>query len=394
MSKTRKRMLHFLIAVILIGSGVAGMNALIAGKQKVKKRKPLVPVPAVRTLRVGVGPKRVLVTAEGTVRPLRESSLVSQVGGKVVSMSPALVNGGEFRHGETLLRIEPVDYELAVTLAEAKVKDAESALEMVEEESASAEEEWYLRRGGKGVKKSKPPPLVVKKPQLEAARARLNAAQAELRKAVLNLQRTELKAPFDGRVSRKNVDLGQYVMPGQFLASLYSIEAAEIVLPMDDEDLLWFHVPGFTPGSKPGSMATIRARIAGRECLWRGRVVRAEGKLDERTRMVNVVVRVDRPYTKKPPLAAGLFVTVVIEGRELPMAAALPRSALHQGNTVWIVDGEGLLRFRKVKVARLQGGSALIQSGLENGERVAITALSAVTDGMKVRAIDLEEGEL
>ncbi|MBW1774370.1 MAG: efflux RND transporter periplasmic adaptor subunit, partial [Deltaproteobacteria bacterium] len=296
-----------------------------------------------------------------------------------------LVNGGAFRKGETLLRLDPVDYRLAVTLAKAKVKNAESLLQLAEEEAAAASQEWRLYHAKGPKPDSKPPPLVAKEPQLAAAKARLEADRADLGIAMLNLERTELKAPFEGRVGEENVDSGQYVPVGKALAGIYSTEAAEIVVPMEDEKTFWFHIPDFTPGEAHGSLATVLVHFAGQERTWPAQVVRTEGKLDERTRMINVVVRVEKPYAKKPPLAVGLFVTVDIEGRTLPKAAIIPRSALHQGDTVWVVDKDDRIRFRKVDVALLQGDEAIVQDGIEDRERLVITPLKAVTDGMAVR---------
>ncbi|MBN2397018.1 MAG: efflux RND transporter periplasmic adaptor subunit, partial [Deltaproteobacteria bacterium] len=142
----------------------------------------------------------------------------------------------------------------------------------------------------------------------------------------------------------------------------------------------------FTPGDAPGSPATIYADIAGHELTFSGKVVRAEGKVDEKTRMVTVVVRVDRPYATKPPLAIGLFVTVDISGRALPDAAVIPRAALRQGDIVWVVDDEGILHFRPVKVARYEEEEVIIESGLKDGEMVVFSPLKAPTDGMAVRA--------
>jgi RND family efflux transporter MFP subunit len=391
MSKSRRRLFHIAAAVILIVLGVLGMRALTASKSQLEKRKPIAPVPMVRTIEVQTGPQPVFVRGEGTVRPLQQIALVPQVGGKVVAVSPSLVNGGEFKRGEILLRIDPVDYQLAVTLAEAKVKNSESNLQLAEEEASAALEEWQVHGADVPHKDSKPPPLVAKEPQLSAARAKLAADKADLEKALLNLERTRLKAPFDGRVSQENVDFGQYISPGQSLATLYSTEAAEIVLPLEDEDLLWFHVPGFTPGKVTGSLATIRSRVAGRELSWSGEVVRAEGELDERTRMINVVVRVEKPYAKMPPLPVGLYVTVDIQGRTLPHAAVIPRAALHQDNVVWVVDTDGRLHFRNVDVARVQGDEVMVQAGLEKGEMVVITLLKAVTNGMAVRTEWIKE---
>jgi len=266
------------------------------------------------------------------------------------------------------------------------VKDSESALKIVEEEAAASQEEWKLLNSEEPGAASKPPALVAKEPQLAAARARLEAERADLQKALLHLTRTEIRAPFNGRVSAENVDIGQYVTGGQTLATLFSTDAAEIVLPLEDESLRWFHVPGFTPGDGPGSPAAIKARIAGRDLIWQGRVARAEAQLDAGTRLINVIVRVDNPYVSRPPLASGLFVTVEIQGSRLENAVLVPRSALRENGTVWVVADDGRLSFRKVTVARLLPEGAILNAGLENNEKVVISSLKAVTDGMRVRA--------
>jgi len=385
MKSTKKRIVHIGLMLVFLGLGVAGFLALTASKPQLKRTKPPTPMPMVRVSSIKTGPQSVTVRGEGTVRPLREIQLVPQVNGKVVFASPVLVDGGEFKKGDTLLRIDPLDYQLAVTLAQARVKDSESRLRVAEEEAGAAKEEWRLLYKDKGVADEDPPPLVAKEPQLAAAKAKLAADRADLQKARLNLERTELKAPFNGRVSEESVDIGQYVSSAKPLATLFSTEAAEIVVPFDDEALFWFHVPGFTPGNGAGSSVKVLARIAGRELTWSGEVVRAEGKLDGRTRMVQVVVRVQKPYARKPPLAAGLFAAVEIQGRTLENAAVIPRAALRDNNTVWVVDETGQLVFRRVDVARMGMNQAILRSGLADGEMVVTSGLKVVTDGMKVR---------
>jgi RND family efflux transporter MFP subunit len=393
MSKPKFRFIHFAVTAALIGIGALGFVILTATKPKLERTQPPVPKPMVSVAQIKTGPQAVIIRGEGTVRPLREIQLVPQVNGKVVFVSQALVDGGEFKKEDVLLRIDPVDYQLAVTLAQAQVKDSESKLKVAEEEAAAAQDEWRLlyKANPQGYKI---PALVAKEPQLAAARAKLAADRAELQKAGLNLERTEIKAPFDGRVSEENVDIGQYASIGQTLATLFSTQRAEIVVPFESDDLYWFHVPGFTPGDGQGSPVTVRTRIAGREATWPGRVVRAEGKLDERTRMINVVMRVEKPYETKPPLAAGLFVAVDIQGRTIENAAVIPRAALRANNVVWVVDEIGQLKFRKVKVSRMTPNSAILQAGLKNGEMVVISSLKVATDGMKVRfSVTAKESE-
>jgi multidrug efflux pump subunit AcrA (membrane-fusion protein) len=169
MSPRKKRFVQFGISAVLIAIGVVGLLVLTASKPEMKKRRPPAPVPMVRTIQTKSGPQTVTIQGEGTVQPLREINLVPEVGGKVVGASPALVNGGVFSKGSTLLQIDPVDYELAVTLAKAKVKDAESRLELAEEEALAAVEEWRLLYPDSSSKDSKPPALVAKQPQLAAS---------------------------------------------------------------------------------------------------------------------------------------------------------------------------------------------------------------------------------
>jgi RND family efflux transporter MFP subunit len=386
MQKHPKRIIHLLVTVLIVAAGAVTFVVLTAGTPQLERTEPPIPVPSVRTTTIRLGSQPVLVEGEGTVRPMREIQLVPQVSGKIVDISPSLVDGGQFEKDDLLLRIDPVDYELAVTLAKAKVKNSESVLEIAEEEAAAAREEWRLLNQGEK-DSSPPPPLVAKEPQLAAARAQLAADQADLRKALLSLERTEIRAPFNGRVSSENVDIGQYVRTTEALATLFSTEAAEIIVPIEDNSLYWFHVPGFTPGEQPGAPVAVRSRFAGREVAWQGRVVRAEGQLDERTRLVNVVVRVEEPYAAKPPLVSGLFVKVEIQGRTLENSAVLPRPALRENDLVWVVDPDGRLRFREVAVARLTADQVIVSDGLAAGEQVVTSGLRAVTDGMQVRPV-------
>jgi len=376
---------HVLLTLLLLAAGALGFKALSGKKQDLERQKPEAVVPGVRAVRASSAEGPVVIRGEGSVAPLREVNMVPQVGGEVVYVSPSLVDGGAFRSGELLVRIDPEDYRLAVTLARAKVEDAQSKLETLRAESAAALEEWRFHRRGKG-SGGEPPPLLVKEPQLQAAKAQLAAQRAELRRAELSLERTEIHAPFNGRVSRESVDKGQVVTAGQSLATLYGTDAAEVVVPLQAEDLAWFDIPGFTNGEGPGAEAVVRGRIAGEERTWPGRVLRSEGRLDEKTRMLGVVVGVDDPYGTRPPLALGLFVRVEILGTPLEEAVRIPRAALRQGDMVWVVE-DGRLRFRPVTVARTQGDEALVTSGLDEGTFVVVSRLEEATDGMAVRAV-------
>ncbi len=382
MTQTKKVLIQIAVVAGLLLAGVLGVLILMAAKSEPEKAKPEIPLTIARTIIVKAETKQVVLKGNGTVKPLKEIQLVPQVSGKIIEISSSLVNGGAFQKGDLLLRIDPADYKIAVTLADARVKDAESRFKLTQEEATVARQEWRRLHPG-----TSPPPLVAKEPQLAAAKATLAAEQANLKKARLQLDRTHLTAPFDGRVGSENVDIGQYVAPGQALASLYSTDAAEIVVPMEDKDLMWFDIPGFTSENSRGADAEVHVTFAGRERTWPGRVVRSEGKMDEKTRMIHVVVRVDDPYGKNPPLAAGLFTTVYIKGHTLQNSVTIPRAALRSKDTVWVIGKDDRLEFRKVDVARYAIKGVLIRSGLSDQENIVISPIKAVSNGMKVRNV-------
>ncbi len=395
MRKQYKNVLQFIIVVIVLSISFFGLKAILAKKQPLPKKKPTVSAPLVRFIKVIAMNYKMIIKGDGAVSPVETIKIIPLVSGKIIYASENLVNGGTFNNGAILLRIDPVDYQLAVKLAEAKVKKSQSDLYMAEEEAAAAREEWYELHPDEpdtNLKHNQPPPLVLKEPQLAAARAALEGNLADLEKAKLQLQRCTIRAPFSGRVSNENAGVGQYASFGQSLATIYSIEAAEIILPLESEDLFWFHVPGFTKDDIKTQTVTVRASVAGREKSWPGKVVRAEGQLDSRTRMINVVVRVEKPYDDKPPLASGLFVLAEIEGRTIENVVIIPRSALRQGNMVWLVNDENRLLFKKVKVVRINNDKVITRDSLATGDRIVISPLKVVTDGMLVRKTNINKG--
>jgi RND family efflux transporter MFP subunit len=222
----------------------------------------------------------------------------------------------------------------------------------------------------------------------------LAAANADLEAAELALERTVIRAPYDGRVRRKKADVGQYVVRGQPVAAIYAVDYAEVRLPLGDEQLAQLDLPlGFTAGrdADDGPEVVLSARYAGGEHEWKGRIVRTEGVVDPRSRMVYAVARVKDPYSvgdgSRPPLATGLFVSASVEGREIDGVGVVPRSALYGGNRIAVVDAEEKLSFRSVKVVRADGDDVVVR-GLRDGERVCLSTLDFASDGTKVRVAD------
>jgi len=372
-----------MVVLILLAGGVFLFRYLAAQRPDLVREDPPPPAPMVRVEKVSAGTHPVIVLGEGTVSPVREIRVVPEVSGKVIWLSESMKDGGSFAQGGLMLTIDPRDYEVAVAQARARLADAKALLQRAKEESEAATQEW--REHFSPGPDQTPPSLVARIPQLEAAQAQVEALAADLERAKLNLERTRITAPFAGRVTDKAVDIGQFVAPGQVLAGFFDTSAVEIVVPLEDHELAWFDVPGFTQEGGQGSPALVRATVAGRERTWQGTVSRAQARLDTRSRMVRVVVRVENPYAQKPPAAVGLFASVEIQGKTLPDVAFIPRAALRQGDLVWKVDEESRLRFAPVTVARISDEGVIVTSGVSQGERVVVSLLHGVSDGMLVR---------
>lgn len=382
-----------LAPVIILAVGLALTAGLVLTRSGVETEVPKAPPPLVRSLPVRLESLELKVPAQGTVAPRTESDLIAQVSGQVIEVSPRFANGGFFSAGDVLVRIDPRDYELALATANVEVAQARVRYEQEKEEAEVARAEWA--RMGKG----EPSDLVLRKPQLAQARAALDAAQARYQMARLNLERATLKAPYDGRVRSKLVDVGHVVGPGVRLGRIYAVDYAEIRLPIPDPELAYLEVPLHRTSQieiPDGPRVDLNADFAGGTYTWSGRVVRVEGEIDPATRMVHLVARVDDPYASsetdtRPPLAVGLYVEASISGRSVDNAVVLPRSALRGRDRVLVVSDERLY-FRDVEVLRADSEKVIITSGLRSGEHVCISPLDAVVDGMRVRSSVQVEG--
>ena len=371
----------------ILAVGILGAVGLIIARSDVETEIPKAPPPLIRALDVRMESIELKVPTQGTVAPRTESDLIAQVSGQVVEISSKFANGAFFEQGDVLVQIDPRDYELALATANVGVAQAQVRFSQEQEESEVARVEWS--KIGEG----DPSDLVLRKPQLAQARATLDAARARYQMAKLNLERATVRAPFDGRVRAKRVDVGQVVGPNAPLGRIYSVDYVEIRLPIPDPELQYLDLPLYrteAPDIENGPRVDLSADFAGTTNTWTGQVVRVEGEIDPQTRMIHLVARVKDPYaapeaSTRPPLAVGLYVEADIGGRLVENAVILPRAALRGTDQVLVVEDERL-RYRDVTVLRADSEHIVITSGLQAGERVCISPLDTVVDGMRVRA--------
>lgn len=388
-----KLFLRIVIPVLVLGGAGYVTYMLIQSRPAPPTREAEVVLPLVETMNATLERVALRVRAEGTVAPTMVTEMVPEVAGRVIEVSGSLVVGGFFEEGDVLLRLDPREYELAVTRSRAAIAQANLRLETELQEARVAEREWELLDVGP------PTALALREPQIAEAQAALASAEASLHQAEYDLERTVIRAPYAGRVRSESVDVGQFVQRGTPVASLYSVDAAEIRLPIPDAELQYLDLPLAYRNRENSATdlprVIVRARFAGEEFEWNGRIVRTEGVIDPETRQVHAIARVDDPYAAgadpdRPPLAVGMFVEAEIIGRTSAPVAVLPRTALRSGNTVLVVDEENRLRFRDVVVFREERDRVLLSEGVTAGDRVVRSPLENAVDGMKVRTPDSE----
>ncbi len=378
----------FALPVVVIIGGVAGVMIMGALKPKPEKNAEILkPAPVLVT-----NPRRetvhLAINTQGEVRPQSEIDAVPQISGKIIYVAPGFIDGGFFKKGDVLVRIEPADYHLRVIQAEAQVAQAEQRLAREKAESEIAGRDW--EELGEGEASA----LTLRLPQMAEAQAALDSANASLANAKLQLSRTVIRAPFTGRVRNRNADFGQYVTPGARLGRIFATSIVEVRLPLTDAELSQLNLPlAFVENAEhPGPVVKLSAIVAGKERHWTGRIVRTAAAIDPRTRVLFAFVEVTDPYGKGAdegmPLAVGLFVDAHVEGREITNALVVPRTALRRDDQVYIAKEDGTLSIRTVTVASSNRHQAVLISGLNLNDKVITSPVRAAVEGLKIETVE------
>ena len=380
----RKNWLMALL-VLVIGGGAA--YGLLVGKPGPEPQAPPEAAPPRVDVVAAQPQSRALsVQTQGTVQPLLEINLVSQVAGRVVATAATFAQGGFFAADEPLLQVEQADYEFAIARAESQVAAARQRLAEERGRALQAEREW------RDLGSIQANDLFLRKPQIAAAEAALRAAEADLGAARLDLARTRISAPFNGRISEKHVDVGQYVAPGTPVARVYATDVAQVRLPLTDRQVALLDLPlGYdnaNAGADAGAEVVLEARFANRSWEWRGRIVRTDASIDVNSRVVYAVAEIQRPFARepgseRPPLAPGLFVNATISGRQLDNVVELPRDALRTDGSVMIVDRQQRAQPRSVEVLQSNARQMWVR-GLEPGDRVIVSDPTLAIAGRQV----------
>lgn len=327
------------------------------------------------------------ILTNGEVKPLNEINLISQVSGQIVEAADEFVDGGIIKADSPLVWIDDRDYKLAVISAESRVAQASKLLEREIAESELAKNDWEELGLGEAS------PLTLRIPQLKEAEAAEKAALADLEKAKLNLERTIVKLPFQGIIREKRTGVGQFVGAGSVLATAFSTEEVLIALPLTDTELSYLGLPLAYEEAEPftGPKVNFLSSISNKTFEWEGRIVRTAGSIDPPTRLVYVYAEVINPYQQSPPLAIGMFVDAIIEGKTIEDGFLVPNSAINNNANIYVIDKNDNLEIRDIEVLGTENDYVIIKGEIIEGERVVVSPLNNAKIGMGLKPILLNK---
>ncbi|QDV84739.1 Multidrug resistance protein MdtA precursor [Stieleria magnilauensis] len=350
----------------------------------------------VETITARRGTYRPRLSVLGTVQPAQDIVLSPRVSGQVIELSPRFVPGGMVREGDLLLRIDPADFENALSIRKSELEQAQASLEIEQGRQSLAEKELALLEGTIGEANRS---LVLREPQIASIRAEFNAAKAAVERAELDLERTRVSAPFDAQILSRSVNVGSQVSPGDELARLVGIEEYWVMAAVPVRSLPWIEFPN--PNDQAASDAadvtalgsTVRLRNPGSwpegtERL--GQIARMIGTLDQQTRLARVLVTVPDPLGQSsdaPPLILDTLIETEIEGKPIEDVVRLERKLVRDSDTVWVMK-DGMLEIRQTDIVFRDADYAYIRSGLDDGDEVVVTTLATVADGVGLRKIN------
>lgn len=381
-----RRVFSFLLCLMILGAGVMGALYVGKGTPRARKRVPAKMAPLVSVQAVRPGSYRLAVNAMGSVIPAREMTVKSRVAGEIVSIHPEFTPGGFIGKGEELLRIDPADYQLAVSRKQSAVTEAEYAFKVEMGHQDVARREWRLLNGGGMSADGQDVELALRKPHLAKAEADLTAARADLEQAQLNLERTRVRVPFNAVVRTKNIEIGSQVASQGALGELVGTDAYYVRASVPTDRLRWIDIP------QRVGRAGAKVRIFHQNGIARsGTVFKLLGDLETQGRMARLLILVtdplglDMPDGSLPPLLIGEFVRVEIEAREMDNVFQIPRFALRDNRIIWVAGNDDRLEIREVATVWRDSRTVVLTDGLAAGDRLIVSDLPAPIAGMPVR---------
>jgi RND family efflux transporter MFP subunit len=370
---------QIIVPIAILAIGIAAFIGFSSMKKPPEEKAEVDNTPIVAVEEIHVASMNLTVNSYGVVKPKYETELVAQVSGQIVELSEVFVRGGFVAKNRLLARIDPNDYQAALIEAEATMASARAALEKERAQGQVAEREW------KRITDTSPTELSLRKPQLAQELARVKSAQASVLRAKRNLERTEIRAPYDAMIENRLIGLGSFVGTGSQIGKLLGTDVAEIRLPVADNQLQFLVDHG------ENAQVELIGTYAGKNVIWKAKVARSEGVIDSQSRMSYLVAEINDPYglnagvnsSDQSPIRFGSYVTANLLGVSLDSAAVVPRYLVNN-NRVALLDDDSKLHYVEIIIARQEGSNVIVTSGIQEGDQLIVSALDYPIDGMKL----------
>lgn len=373
------------VAPIIVLS-LAGGSAwhLMASTPKSQRAKPVKVERLVDTYLVEKNRVNIELNALATVSADKMISIYPEVSGQVVAIKPNLVAGSQITHNESLIELDNSEYLITRQEMKAAVVEAESELKLELGRQSIAKKEYQLT-GHKLTESERA--LVMRLPQLEAAKANLNRAKANLAKAELDLARTQIRAPFSGQVMKSNVHIGSRVSTSSDLLQLVSTDRFLLTVELPETGAQWLEYAN--QNGKGSSVSITSSHWNGQ--TRHGEVLSIAPNMDSQSRMISVVVAIADPLALlaenqgKPRVMINDLLDITLKGKALDNVSVLPDELMRSDNQVWVMNQDNKLEIRSVTPVFRNTTFAYIGDELKVGERVVSSYLGSPVSGMPLR---------
>lgn len=393
-TKSRSRLIQIVFSIAILVAAIYLANQILSNPPEAKKKRaPKRPVVTVKTQTMIPEQYRMQVRSYGKLQAKTRGSLAAQINGVITELGPHVQPGLFFQKGELLFRIDDRDYQTALQIAESELAQAKAKLVEEKAKSEQAKRNWERLKAGE-----KPNELVLRKPYLASVEAAIMGAEALRDQAALNLERTRIVAPYDGRILQKHVDIGQFVSKGNPLAEIFATDALELRMPLTSSQQKLIHLPELSKDKMEETelpLVDIENNGTGKK-QWKGRLTRVEGAVDLSSQQLFVVAEINTPYRDleagESPLRIGQFVQAVIHGKRFNKVYRIPSHALYTGDEILLYKDQ-LLERRPVTVLNRSEDFAVLSGGVQANELLVITPLGNVVTGTKARLFQKSRGK-
>ncbi len=385
-----KALIKKFLPVFILLVAILGAFIFIATKPTAQRAAPPKIIPQIEAFAISKGTIPITVETVGTLIASQQVSLKSQIIGTVETISPEFEPGAIVKKGTVLVTLEKRDYENALKKSQANLAKAKANYQLEQGQQAIARTELeqlksFIQSSANQSKIQQS--LTLRKPQLEQAKADMAIAQADVDSAKLNFERTEIKAPFDALIVERNVSTGQNISTSEIIAELVAIDEywADVAIPVDtlyNNELL------------AGPVKEIPVKVFsnfGEE--WNGEVIQIVGALSSASRMGKMLVRINDPIAleegnNRTPLLMGDQVNISIEAGVYDDVLSLPRGAVLNNTTLWIVDAQNKLKPIEVTMIWRDGSVAYIKDpGLADGTLIYVSGLSTPVEDILIKPV-------